>query len=144
MSISTIQQMTFGQNNFISDIKSGVKKVEVERDDLYNALLGTGGAAALVNATRIYRASKGIFYKNKNKNPNWFMKQWHQITENAEKSKIIGAIIKFYKKPAILKTSRIIGTITAITAGLIDIGNMINVGAKIFDTGKLPNIDLDN
>ncbi|MFA7659131.1 MAG: hypothetical protein WCY19_06840 [Candidatus Gastranaerophilaceae bacterium] len=143
--IQRVGTISFGEkSSLIKDVKQGVEEVRVTRDDLYDATLGTGAAATVANGNKIIRGVKGVFVKSKDvaKNTKTFNSMWLNFLKSAEKIKGLGHIARFIQKPLVMKVSGVCGGFMAISAGIVDMTNLLNVSAKMVDTGKFPKVDL--
>lgn len=142
--IQKVATISFGEQSLVQDVQKGVKKAKVTRDDLYDATLGTGAAATIANGNKIYRGAKGVFVKTKDvaQNAKTFKTTWMNFLKSAEKVKGLGLIAKFIQKPLVRKVSGFFGGFMAVSAGIVDMANMVNVSAKMVDTGKFPKVDL--
>lgn len=135
--IQKINTVSFGN----SPMKE-IKKVQEKRDHLIEGALGTGGAVAVANGTKIYRTVAGVTQKTAStaaqvsKNTSKFKNFFAKAFKAAETMTGFGWVAKIAKNPVVKGTWGILGGFAAVGICATDISNMVNT----FGSDKFPTL----
>jgi hypothetical protein len=121
-----------------------LKKVQDKRDEMIEGALGTGGAVAVANGTKIYRTVAGVTQKTTStvsqvsKNTKGFQNFFAKAFKSAETLTGFGWVAKFAKTPVVKGAWSVLGGFAAVGICATDISNMVNTfgGDKFPTLGK--------